>query len=149
MDTNCKAMTPTGTLKAPSTYKHHKQFNPLFHSNLWKTHKARKHCKWRTTGNATSSKKKRKENWSITHLVSFAESANKCRLTCFRTKSDSLNTADPWKLMWNRGVLFLLEGSRKEMQNKARSDRQMAIQAMLQVQERSGDTLTNKIHSLT
>lgn len=94
-------------------------------------------------------RKEEKKHWSITNLVSFAESANQCRLTCFRTKSDSLNTADPWKLTRNRGVLFLIEESHKEMQNKARSDRQMAIQAMLQVQVRSGDTLTNKIHSLT
>lgn len=40
-------------------------------------------------------KEKKKEKLKYHTLVSSAESANKSRLTCFRTKSETLNNADP------------------------------------------------------
>lgn len=64
-------------------------------------------------------KEKKKEKLKYHTLVSSAESANKSRLTCFRTKSETLNNADPWKLMPNRIALFSFVETRKETQKKS------------------------------
>lgn len=64
-------------------------------------------------------KENTKEKLKYHTLVSSAKSANKSRLTCFRTKSETLNYADPWKLMPNIVALFSLEETRKETQKKS------------------------------
>lgn len=56
--------------------------------------------------NKQTKEKKEKPKKTKSHTVLAAKAANKCMLTCFRTKSESLNNADPWKLMLNWGASY-------------------------------------------
>lgn len=63
-------------------------------------------------------KEKKKEKLKYHTLISSAKSANRSRLTCFRSKSETLDNADPWKLMPNGVALFSLEETRKEKHDR-------------------------------